>query len=96
MWGNYKNQSALSRVMTDKTNISAMHARQALLYHPEEWDRAFDPAMVHIGRKSAIGRVITRQSQVKKIDRKVTHISHQSVTRQVMMKKRISVSSSLA
>jgi hypothetical protein len=96
MWGNYKNQTALSRVATSKTNISAMHSRQALLYHPEEWDRAFDPVMVHIGRKSAIGTVINRQSQIKKIDRKVPPISHQPVTRPAMTTKRIRTSPSLA
>ena len=52
---------------TIKTNVSVKSNRQPLLYHPEEWDRAFDPAMVHIGRKSAIGTVISRQSPVRKL-----------------------------
>ena len=96
IWNNYKNQTALSRVATAKTNASAMSNRQPLLYHPEEWDRAFDPAMVHIGRKSAIGTVITRQNQVKKIDRKVPPVSHHPVTKPTMTTKRIGTSPSLA
>jgi hypothetical protein len=96
MWRNYKNQTALSRVATAKANTSAMPARQALLYHPEEWDRTFDPAMVRIGRKSAIGTVINRQSQVKKIDRKAPSASCQPATRPAMITKRIRTSPSLA
>jgi MFS family permease len=70
MWNNYKNQSALSKSAI-RANTNTISGRQALLYHPEEWNKTLDPVMVHIGRKSAIGTVITRQSQVKKIARKV-------------------------
>jgi hypothetical protein len=96
MWGNYKNQSSLSRVATAKSNTGAMPARQALLYHPEEWDRTLDPAMVHIGRKSAIGKVINRQSQVKKIDRKALLTNRLPVTRPTMTTKRIRTTPSMA
>jgi hypothetical protein len=87
-WNNYKNQTALSRTVTTKTKVGAT-PRQALLYHPEEWDRTFDPVMVHIGRKSAIGTVIIRQSQVKKIDRKAPPVSHQSLINPTMINRRI-------
>ena len=96
IWNSYKNQTALSREVSLKTKASMMSNRQPLLYHPEEWDRAFDPAMVHIGRKSAIGTVINRQSQVKKIDRKVPPVSHYPGAKPTMVAKRIGTSPSMA
>jgi hypothetical protein len=75
-WNNYKNQTALSHTAAAKTRVGAT-PKQALLYHPEEWERTLDPAMVHIGRKSAIGTVIARKSTMKKIDRTARPVSHQ-------------------
>ncbi|MGP8079595.1 MAG: MFS transporter [Dehalococcoidales bacterium] len=94
-WNNYKNQTALSRTATTKTRAGAT-PRQALLYHPEEWERTFDPVMVHIGRKSAIGTVISRQSQTKKIDRKAPPVSHQPLSNPTLINRRIGTRPSMA
>jgi hypothetical protein len=72
-----------------KTNARVMSSRQPLLYHPEEWDRTFDPAMVHIGRKSAIGTVINKQNQVKKPERRVPSNSYHPASKPAMTGKRI-------
>ncbi len=96
IWSNYKTQSALSRMATTNTNVSIRSNRQPLLYHPEEWDRVLDPAMVHIGRKSAIGNVIKRQSPVKKIEHKVLPGSHHLVTKPAITTKRIGTLPSVA
>ncbi len=64
MWSQYKKQTVSSREFTIKT--SAMVNRQPLLYHPEEWNRFIDPAVVRIGRKSALGSTFTRQGTFKK------------------------------
>jgi hypothetical protein len=79
--------------MSEKS--SAAPVRQALLYHPEEWERTFDPQMVHIGRKSAIGSVINRQSQAKKTDRRAPP-SVQRTPRQVMTNNRFGARPSVA
>ena len=89
MWGNYKNQSALSRKANFKAGVNVKSNRQPLLYHPEEWNQTFDPAMVHIGRKSAIGTVITRQSPVK-------NTNHPTVNRMAVTNRRITTSLSPA
>ena len=96
IWNNYKNQAALSKVVSVKTNTKVMSARQPLLYHPKEWDRTFDPAMVHIGRKSAIGTVISKQSQTKKIERKIQPTNHQSFSNPTLINKRIGARPSMA
>jgi len=75
-WENYKKQAALSQA---KTRVGAK-AKTALLYHPEEWERTFDPAMVRIGRKSAIGTVVSRQSQMRKTDQKAATITNPKMT----------------
>jgi MFS family permease len=93
-WNNYKNQTALSKSAA-KTRVGAT-SRQALLYHPEEWERTIDPVMVHIGRKSAIGTVISRQSQTKKIERKTPPIKHQSFSNPTLINKRIGARPSMA
>jgi len=92
-WNNYKAQTAVVKTMSEKS--SAAPVRQALLYHPEEWERTFDPQMVHIGRKSAIGTVINRPSQVKKIDRKAPPAA-QRTGRPVMTNSRIGARAALA
>jgi MFS family permease len=96
IWNNYKNQAALSKVVNVKTNTKVMSARQPLLYHPEEWDRTFDPAMVHIGRKSSIGTVINKQSQVKKIERKLPSTNYHPAAKPTMISKRIGTRPSMA
>lgn len=93
-WNNYKNQTALSRTAA-KVRVGAT-PKQALLYHPEEWERTLDPAMVHIGRKSAIGAVITRQNTVEKIDRKTPPVSHQTENRPASTAKRFGTRPSMA
>jgi hypothetical protein len=52
--------------------------------------------MVHIGRKSAIGTVITRQSTVKKMDRKSPPMSHQTENRPAATNKRFGTRPSMA
>jgi hypothetical protein len=52
--------------------------------------------MVHIGRKSAIGAVITRQSTVKKMERKSPPVSHQTENRMAITNKRIGTRPSMA
>ena len=94
-WNNYKNQTALSRSAAAKTRIGAA-PKQALLYHPEEWERTLDPAMVHIGRKSAIGTVIARKSTMKKTDIKARPANYQTENRQVITNKRIGTRPSVA
>jgi hypothetical protein len=94
-WNNYKNQTALSRSAAAKTRIGAA-PKQALLYHPEEWERTLDPAMVHIGRKSAIGTVIARKSTVKKTDIKARPANYQTENRPVITNKRIGTRPSVA
>ena len=94
-WNNYKNQTALSRSAAAKTRIGAA-PKQALLYHPEEWERTLDPAMVHIGRKSAIGTVIARKSTMKKTDFKSRPASYQTENRPVITNKRIGTRPSVA
>lgn len=94
IWAQYKNQSSLSRVVAAK--VSATPARQALLYHPEEWDRFIDPAMVRIGRKSAIGTAFARQNTVKKLERRELSTRRLPVTTSPLTTKRIRTSLSPA
>ncbi|MCX6003626.1 MAG: MFS transporter [Chloroflexi bacterium] len=94
IWAQYKNQSSLSRVVAAK--VSAMPARQALFYHPEEWDRFIDPAMVRIGRKSAIGTTFARQNTVKKLERRELSTRRLPVTTPPLTTKRIRISLSPA
>jgi hypothetical protein len=93
-WNNYKNQTALSRTSA-KARVGAT-PKQALLYHPEEWERTLDPAMVHIGRKSAIGTVITKQITIKKINRAAPYVNHQAENRPAAINKRFGTRPSVA
>jgi len=96
MWNNYKEQTAFSRATNSKTHADDRSLRQPLLYHPEEWDRTFDPTMVRIGRKSAIGTVLNKQNTGNKPERKTQSAGYQIAAKQPMTGKRIGTRPSIA
>lgn len=85
IWSYFNNQSVLSR----NTMVKVGSSRQALLYHPEEWEKIYNPAIVRIGRKSAIGTVLHKQRQINYFNRETPPVSYQSPVRQAMPIKRI-------
>ncbi|MBN1643959.1 MAG: hypothetical protein JW856_03995 [Dehalococcoidales bacterium] len=94
VWSQYQKRTGLSREFVSKANMAS--TRQPLLYHPEEWGRFIDPAMVRIGRKSAIGSTVTRQGTFARQGQRALPVRHLPAENLYQRTKHIKISPSLA